>query len=123
MKNIIRERLKMIHHFYSFYNDEHGFLNVLKNMLLVQSFCKANNIPYQLVWTEHDQINDPTMTSSPVLAPLLKALDRQLICPFGITDSDICVDKAADQAHPGPQSQKLYADRLSEFTQLHVFNK
>lgn len=115
LRDTIRGRLEAIKHYYAWYNDEHGFLNVLKNMLLVQGFCQARHIPYFLIWTEHEQLESTALTENPVLSPLLDVLDRNRLCDFGIADEDIYVDKGADQAHPGPQSQLIYSARLAQF--------
>jgi hypothetical protein len=117
LRPTLKQRLKAINHYYNYYNDELGFLNILKNMLLVQNVCQARKIPYLLVWTEYQQLNDEKLKENPVLSPLLNCLDRRYLCDFGIADPEISVDHGADDAHPGPQSQEIYTSKLFDFYQ------
>ena len=114
-KKEILQRLTKANHYYKYYTDEQGFMNSIRNILLIQSFCQANNIRCILSWIEHDAIHDKKYRDDAVIAPMIQILDKRRFCDFGIRDPDILVDLAGDELHPGPKSQDIYAQRLLEF--------
>ena len=118
-RRLLRQRLSQVNHYYSYYQEEQAFIDTLKNILLVQSYCKAEKIPCMLFWTEFKQLEESRFTGNPVLAPLIAAIDKRCFCDFSITDEDIFVDRAADNSHPGPKSQQLFADKLMAFYERH----
>jgi hypothetical protein len=123
LKQEILKRQIAVNRFYHYYTDDFGFINTLKNVLLVQSFAKAIPIPYLLIWSEHEQMKDEKYLENPIIAPLMAALDKRHLTDFGIKDERISVDLAADNAHPGAQTQIIYASRLFDFFEKNIASR
>jgi hypothetical protein len=98
--------------FYDYYSDELGNINAIKNILLTQEFLKSRQIPYLFSWIGGGLSGRPGGVSHPVIGRMLELVDRAHLCPGSIVDDDIFVDRAADRAHPGPQSHARFAGRL-----------
>jgi len=108
-------RLRAVDHYYRYYADELGFLNSLRHILLVQSFCYAKHIELIVSWSEHRELSHPKYVRNPAIAPLIPLVDLHSLCKFAIEEPPITVDRAADGQHPGPESQKIFAQALLAF--------
>ena len=109
-----RPILRAAQHHYALTSDAQERLDTLKNMLLVQLLCRAQGVPALTAWIEHASLDAPEMRASPLLAPLVDALDRSRVCDVSPLDDDVLVDRAADGSHAGPRSHALFAERLFE---------
>jgi len=99
--------------FLVFYNDELGLVQTLKNMLLLQYFCKSNEIDYIIGLQDIELFNE---FSGPwwhggVAQQFKELIDIEHFYNFNLEKIDI----AADNAHPGPKSNKIFAEKLFEF--------
>jgi hypothetical protein len=83
-------------------------MRYLKNVLMLQWYCKANEIPF-LFGSIEDMVNEGYFEKirTPVTEPLLAAIDFDRLVPLR---ASMCVDKAADGSHPGPLSHDLMAE-------------
>jgi hypothetical protein len=97
------------------YSSEGGFADTMRNILLLQFYCRDAAIPCVMTWSGHGNVDDPAYRDNPALAPLIALLDPAGFCRFAIRDPDILVDHAADDNHPGPATNALFADRLLAF--------
>lgn len=94
--------------FYDYYSDELGSLNAIKNILLVQEFLRARQIPYLFSWMGGAEPG----AGHPVVGRLLELVDKAHLCPTSIEDAGVFVDLAADHAHPGPHSHARFAGHM-----------
>jgi hypothetical protein len=99
--------------FYRNYMASEGLLNAVKNILLVQFFCKTNDINFLFAWVIIECSRLPTLWI-PSAGPLISVVDRGHFCDFGLKDSDIFIDIARDLVHPGPRSHNMFASRIYE---------
>jgi hypothetical protein len=97
------------------YSPESGLADTLRNMLLLQFYCRANGIRCVMTWSDRRRLDDPALRDNPALAPLIALLDRACLCDFAIRDPDILTDAAADGRHPGPATNAAFAARLLDF--------
>ena len=97
------------------YSVESGLANTLRNMLLLQFYCRTNDIGCVMTWSDRRRLDNPELRDNLALAPLIALLDPACFCDFAIRDSDILTDVAADGRHPGPASNAAFAARLLEF--------
>lgn len=114
-KRAVFSRLRCAAGYSQYYSAELGFLNALRNILLVQCYCQANGIACVMSWRDHRHLADPEFADNPALAPFVKLIDRTMLADFAIGDPDICVDRAADHRHPGPLANAAFAARLLDF--------
>ena len=99
--------------YYDLYSDELGTVQTLKNILLVQEFCRVRKIPFVLASLESRGLyTDTRHESGP--QPLLGLLERSRFAELNIHDRDMQIDRAADGLHLGPQSHALIGKRLFE---------
>ena len=113
-RRAIFRRLRHAERYYAYYSDELGFLNTLKDILLVQYYCQANNLKCLLGWVQYTCLSDSRFLEIPAFSQLASLIDRRHFYPFSIRDGDINVDLAADDAHPGPKSQEIFTSRLMD---------
>jgi hypothetical protein len=114
-KRAVFGRMRLASGYFRSYTSELGFANALRNILLVQSYCRAQGIPCVMSWSDHWRIEDERFGRNEALAPLIALLDRTRLCDFSIRDPDIRTDTAADGGHPGPRSNAEFAERLLAF--------
>ena len=106
--------------FYTYYTDRVGLINRLKNILLIQQFCEAHEIP-QIFWTLHrfnleKELNMPLPQS---IRGLSDCIDFSRIYTHGILHPNH--QKAADGIHPGPEVNRGVGDQLWQFyRRLHA---
>ena len=97
--------------YYGYYTDEMGFINTMRNMLLMQYFLKARQIPYIFAWVEIQNLTDARFMKHPVCKSYADQLDRSRFADFKLGHKD----RARDTWHPGPQSQEIFGQRLFDF--------
>jgi hypothetical protein len=85
-------------------------MRMIKNMLLLQYFCRSRNIPFLFLFFEAFVGKDlESLLSSPMTRPLYEEIDLDSVVPLTrATD----VDRTSDQGHPGPRSSELIADTV-----------
>jgi len=108
------ELLTAVEGFYSYYTNRVGLINRLKNIMLVQQFCKANSIPH-LFCTLHrfGLEKEFAMHLPPSIRALAECIDYNRIYTHGILHPNY--KKAADGVHPGEEVNRGVALRLWEF--------
>ncbi len=88
-------------------------LDNLLNILLVQSFCRAEGIRLVATCEAIDVLRSPAVTSDPTLGPLAERLDPQALCDFRIWSKD--GDRSDDRGHAGPRRHDRFARSLFDF--------
>ena len=114
-KRAVLGRMRLASGYARSYTSEMGFANALKNILLVQSYCRTQGIRCVMSWADHRLLDDARFAGNEALAPLIALLDRTCLTGFSIHDEDLRTDTAADGIHPGPRSNAAFADRLLAF--------
>ena len=97
------------------YSSEGGFADTMRNILLLQFYCRDAGIPCVMTWSGHENLDSPAYRDNPALVSLIALVDHSCFCDFAIRDPDILIDYAADANHPGPATNALFAVRLLEF--------
>lgn len=97
--------------YYTYYTDEIGYKNLIKNILLVQYFCKAKNIDYIFSLIECKYLLKNKFAHNIACKSLADLLDKKYICDFTIK----CLDRAADNLHYGSKSHNAFAENLIKF--------
>ncbi len=83
-------------------------IRMIKNMLLLQYFCRQQGIPFLFFLFESLARDDlPEALSKPMTEPLFHEIDFDLMIPL---DPTMKVDHAIDGFHPGRRSQELMAE-------------
>jgi hypothetical protein len=108
----------LVESYYGFYTDEFGFTATMRNILLLQSYCEANSIPYLFWWVMDRRKEAERLANNPVCAQLHSMLNLQHFCD--IDPQVLEIDKAADDKHAGPVSHRAIAERLFEFQKEHL---
>lgn len=101
--------------YYAFYEDDWGLVNALKNMLLLQLACGASGTEYIFCWVEHPILGDLENHPNHTVRVYREALDLTRFCWQAPTDDALVKDLAADGLHPGPISNRLFAEHLFDF--------
>lgn len=97
--------------YYTYYTDEMGFINTLRNMILVQSLLKLRKIPYVFAWVGSGNLAEERYMKHPVCRQYIDQLDRTHFATFTLLHDDV----ARDNEHPGPQSNEIFGNRLFDF--------
>ena len=83
-------------------------IRTIKNVLLLQYFCRSREIPFVFFFFESLRRDDlPTALSIPTTKRLFDEIDFDSLVPI---EPATKVDRAADGSHPGPRSQELLAE-------------
>jgi hypothetical protein len=83
-------------------------VRMIRNVLLLQYFCRSRDIPFVFFFFESLQRADlPAALSIPTTQRLFDEIDFELLVPI---EPAIRVDRASDGSHPGPRSQELLAE-------------
>jgi len=108
------ELLTAVEGFYSFYTERVGLINRLKNILLIQQYCKANNIS-NLIWTLHrfGLEKELSLNLPDSIRALSDCIDYNNIYTHGVLHPNH--QKAADGIHPGPEVNKEVAKHMWKF--------
>jgi hypothetical protein len=96
-------------HYFMFYSTNTALLNTLRQMLLVQSYCKSARIPYVMLLTETDVMQSHVAKAVPALGPLRDLVD---VSRISRNVNHYALDRAQDLKHPGPLSHQRCADDL-----------
>jgi hypothetical protein len=108
-----KHHIEASYDYYAFYTDELGFIDSMKNMLLVQSLCKNQDVPYVFAWQDFADLENPKFTRNSICKSYLDMLDRRRICDFSLRSME--TDKAGDGIHSGPRTNELFARALFRF--------
>ena len=124
----IRQRdLEEMKNYLAYYSDELGFINALKNMLLLQYYCKLHNIDYIFSWLDRSSFGSQKFTSNPICSQFIELIDKKYLCDFTLKILDRAADKRTvdgiERGHPGPKSNKLFAEKLFKFYEERILNK
>lgn len=101
--------------FYSFYSEVSGVVKTLLDMLQVQYFCKANGIDYILNFVEIFRLRNIEILEHPMVKPLLAQFDWSHFCTDYIEQAGVKCDNGRDGLHPGPKTNRRFAQKLFEF--------
>jgi hypothetical protein len=83
-------------------------LQKIKNVLLLQYFCRSHDIPYVFFFFQQWHSQDlPDALSVPSFQPLYEQVDFSALIPI---KRGLLVDRAADRMHPGPRTQETLAE-------------
>jgi hypothetical protein len=83
-------------------------VRMIKNVLLLQYFCRSHDIPFVFAFFESILRDDlPEALSLPATQRLYDEIDFDSFVPLGPATR---IDRAADGSHPGPRSQELIAE-------------
>jgi hypothetical protein len=82
-------------------------IQTIKNMLLLQYFCRSRDIPFVFFFFEQWLREElPAALSIPPTQPLYEQIDFSSFVPI---ERAMRVDRAADGLHPGPRTQESLA--------------
>ena len=104
---------------YKGWTPEDAFIRTLKNMLLMEWFCRVSQINYFASWIEHQALQDVCHLAHPSCKVFISMLDMKYISRYGINDPSICQDIAADGSHPEPLSNAKIAELLYDEIKSH----
>lgn len=93
------------------FDDLRALAETIYLALLLQSFCRERGIDYLICWLNREALS-PTLLDHPALGPMVQLLDRERLRFCHLADPKYFVDRAADDAHPGPRSNALFAEQL-----------
>lgn len=92
-------------------------LEALREILLVQSYCRAENIPWVATCEHMVELRELRPENDPVLAPLVGALDAEALADFDIWSVGRRSARAAERrsGHAGPRRHRRFAKALFDF--------
>jgi len=101
-KALFNRILTFANNHYRDYCEYDGYYNALLNMFALQSYCRSKGIPLITLWADYkNPFNNLAMQ---------QIRDMIAITPLSIYDFKL--DKAADNLHPGAESNKEFAKTL-----------
>lgn len=112
--------------FFYYYTEEVGMINLLKNMLLLQTYFQTNDIPYLFSCVDLRRIFVTKEKLHPICKQYVGLLARDFICDFRLDRFDAAADATKNAegelvgGHPGPQSQKRFAKKLLAFYEQKI---
>ena len=95
---------------YSYTTPELEFINMIKNMLLLQGYCESRKINLILGSIYKNDLFDTGNQSNSVCAQFSDLLKKKNFCKFNLDT----IDRASDGSHPGRESNKIFAEKLFE---------
>lgn len=113
--------------YYDYYTDELGHINMLKNILLLQYFCKHNNIDY--IFSCVANPFDKKFISNPICSQFIELIDREYFCDFKLHRIDSAADAKRNifgrlkKGHAGPKSNRLFAEKIFKFYEKRIASK
>ena len=96
--------------FFSYTTQELEFINMLKNMLLLQEYCKSHNIKLMFGSVYSKDLLNKCKEMNSVCSQFLDLLDTERYFKFNLDK----IDAASDNSHPGVRSNKKFAEKLFE---------
>lgn len=99
--------------YYRFYSEEIGMINMLKNMLLVQQFCRLKNIPCLMSVFFYGEFSNPAFIENPIIGTLMAELNWDYITPFSLVDYRCDIGRMCH--HPGPLSNLCFGRKFFVF--------
>lgn len=107
-KHVEAIREASIGYFY-YYTQANAAAQFLRNALLLQLYCETNHIPYVFHWVEFEKFS--YLEHHFALADVFQLLNRAHFPDYSEPEKYYC-DRAADGAHPGPESNSNIAGAL-----------
>jgi hypothetical protein len=108
-----KKRIKIIREasigYFTYSTPANSISRFLKNVLLVQYYFEAKKIPYVFHWVEYAQFD--YLQQHFALCSMAGLLKREHFIDYSSPGKYWC-DRAADNAHPGPQSNTNIANAL-----------
>lgn len=98
--------------FLFYYSEELGLVDSIKNMLLVDYYCRLHEIPLIYTFAEHRKLLEDRFLNNAICGPYMAMLDSPAFHRISILDQGIFIDSARDCAHPGPKSHELFARKI-----------
>jgi len=92
------------------YRGHRAAYETLQDMLIFQYFCQAHEIEFMMCCVDYQKL--VAALDNLAVRILWEMIDHARLVDFAISDSSTRVDTAADGAHPGPESHRLFADKL-----------
>ena len=92
-------------------------LEALREILLVQSFCRAAGIPLVATCEHMEELRKLRPEDDPVLAPLVQALDADVLASFDIWSVGRRTARTSERAsgHAAPRRHRTFAKALFDF--------
>jgi hypothetical protein len=101
--------------YYAYYEDQIGFIDTVKNLILLQEFCRQRSVPLFWSWLEIENLDTPRFLEHPVCSQIVPLLDISSALPFSFAQSEVAVDLAIDGVHPGPRSNEIFSELLAPY--------
>ena len=107
--------------YYAYYTQELGFVNLLKNLLILQFFCKNNNIDLVVVLHDIKLLTSNSFLLNPFCNNFINLIDKDHICNFILEKLDDAEDakqrklEGKKGGHPGVLSNKTFAEKVADF--------
>ena len=95
---------------YTYTTPELEFINMIKNVLLLQGYCESHKINYILGSVYKNDLFDKSEQSNSVCTLFADLLNKNNYCNFNLNK----IDTASDGSHPGRESNKIFAEQLFE---------
>ena len=108
------EGQELADYYYLYYTPQIGFINTVKNALLLQYFCRVNRIAYIFDWLGGAQLDDAVYLDNPICSAVAELLDRDHLCAAASLLVDDRLDVAVDGRHAGAKSQRRFGRRMFE---------
>lgn len=100
----------------SCYTEQEAIANTLKNLILLQQFCKLQSISYYFILQERVSYERAKISEHPVLGVFWKMIDWNRIANYRISWKDL----ARDNRHPGPLSHQILSQQIYESAAPHL---
>lgn len=94
------------------YDQSRAVYETLENILALQHFCSARGIDCLMCCADHEMLGMKESLDNSAIRALFQMVDSTRFLDFAMPDKSIHIDKAADDAHPGPRANRIFADRL-----------
>ncbi len=92
------------------YRGRRAAYETLQDMLMFQFFCQANEIEFMMCCVDYQKLL--AALDNLAVRILWEMIDHERLMDFAVSDSETGVDIAADGSHPGPESHRLFAEKL-----------
>lgn len=105
--------LDWAHAYYSrTYRGRRAVYETLQDMLLFQYFCQTRGIEFMMCCVDYQKLT--AALDNVTVRILWDMIDHDRLVDFAVSDASLRVDDAADGDHAGPESNRLFAERLSQ---------
>lgn len=90
------------------YTHQEAVINTLKNIYLLQEYCRSRGVRYIFTLQEYDKLNIPEIVAHEALKDYWSLIDWEKVTPFRMQWKD----RARDNRHPGPRSHREFAEKI-----------